>query len=116
LIERKIRDIQEHFASVMGETILRYETAELLLEDGTWASWPDPPIRLYAGSGRLVAISWSRFDDLWLADNPVPPLPDREFDDQMGHQRPRKDQPGRRGVDQGGDARAGRNVGRREGV
>jgi hypothetical protein len=65
----KIRDIQAHFAAIMGEKIIRYETAELLLGDGTWASWPDLPIRLYTGSNRLLAISWSRFDDLWLAED-----------------------------------------------
>jgi hypothetical protein len=54
---RKIKDIQTHFAAIIGEKIIRYETAELLLDDGTWESWPDLPIRLYTGSinftGRL---------------------------------------------------------------
>lgn len=68
MIDRKIEDIRAHFAPAIGEKILRYETAELLLHDGTWGSWPDLPIRLYVGSDRIVAVSWSRFDDLWLAD------------------------------------------------
>ncbi len=68
MIERKTEDIRAHFAPIIGEKILRYETAELLLSDGTWESWPDLPIRLYVGSNRILAISWSRFDDLWLAD------------------------------------------------
>lgn len=67
-IERKTEDIRAHFAPLIAEKILRYETAELLLHDGTWGSWPDLPIRLHVGSGRVVAVSWSRFDDLWLAD------------------------------------------------
>lgn len=58
-----------HFVAIIGETILRYETAELLLVDGTWESWPDFPFRLYTESDRLVAISWSRVDDQWLADD-----------------------------------------------
>jgi hypothetical protein len=69
MIDRKVYDIQAHFAVLLGETITRYETAELLLDDGTWDGWPDLPIRLYTGSGKLVAISWSGFDDLWLADD-----------------------------------------------
>jgi hypothetical protein len=73
MLDSKIRAIQEHFAALIGEKILRYETAELLLEDGSWDSWADLPIRLYTESNRLIAISWSKFDDLWLAeDNSLP--------------------------------------------
>ena len=75
MIDRKVRDIQEHFAPVFGETISRYETAELLLEDGSWTSWPDLPIRLYTGQNTLVAVSWSRFDDLWLENDTSLPFP-----------------------------------------
>jgi hypothetical protein len=75
MIDRNIEDIQTHFAPVIGEKIIRYETAELLLDDGTRENWPDLPIRLYTGSGRVVAIAWSRFDDLWLADGPSLPFP-----------------------------------------
>jgi hypothetical protein len=74
MIDRKITEIRGHFAAFIGEKIIRYETAELLLEDGTWEGWPDLPIRLYTGSGNLVAISWSQFDDLWLADDPSQPF------------------------------------------
>lgn len=73
--DRRIKDIQAHFAALIGERIIRYETAELLLADGTWESWPDLPIRLYTESGRVVAISWSRFEDLWLADDLSLPFP-----------------------------------------
>lgn len=73
MIDRKIEDIRAHFAPVIGEKILRYETAELL-HDGTWGSWPDLPIRLHVGTDRIVAVSWSRFDDLWLADGPSLPF------------------------------------------
>jgi hypothetical protein len=75
MIDRKIEDIRAHFATIIGEEIIRYETAELLLDDGSWEGWPDLPIRLYTGSGRVVAISWSRFDDLWFADGPTLPFP-----------------------------------------
>jgi hypothetical protein len=60
MIDRKIEDIRAHFAAIIGERIVRYETAELLVDDGTWESWPDRPIRLYTGSSGVVAISWSR--------------------------------------------------------
>ncbi|MEO6810643.1 MAG: hypothetical protein ABI353_16120 [Isosphaeraceae bacterium] len=75
MIDRKIEDIQSHFVTIVGERITRYETAELLQTDSTWVSWADLPIRLYTGSGRLVAISWSKFDDLWLADDTSLPFP-----------------------------------------
>jgi len=75
MIDLKIRDIQKHFSAIMGERIIRYETAELLLDDGTWKSWPDLPIRIFTMSNRLVAISWSRFDDLWMADDLSLPFP-----------------------------------------
>jgi hypothetical protein len=69
MIEHKIREIRLHFAAVVGAKIDRYETAELLLQDGTWESWPDLPIRLYTDAGDMIAISWSRFDDLWIAND-----------------------------------------------
>ena len=75
MIDRKVNDIQARFAALVGESITRYETAELLFDDGTWGSWPDLPIRLYTGPDRLLAISWSRFDDLWLADDSSLPFP-----------------------------------------
>src|SRR5258708_2289770 len=71
----KIKEIRTHLAAIIGEKISRYETAELLLVDGTWASWPDLPIRLYTESNKLLAISWSRCDDLWLADDSSLPFP-----------------------------------------
>lgn len=67
MIDRKISEIRSHFAAVVGARIDRYETAELQLEDGTWDRWPDLPIRLYTDAGDVIAISWSRFDDLWIA-------------------------------------------------
>ncbi len=69
MIDRMTRDIRSRFAAIHGGKIVRYETAELLLMDGTWESWPDLPIRLYTDSGKRISISWSRFDDLWIADD-----------------------------------------------
>ena len=65
----KISAIQKHFSGLVGCPIRRYHTAELNLADGTWVSWPDLPIRVYAESGAMVAVSWARFDDLWLAND-----------------------------------------------
>jgi hypothetical protein len=67
MIDRKMGDIRSHFAVLVGAKIIRYETAELLFDDGTWDSWNDLPIRLYTDTGKLIAISWSQFDDLWIA-------------------------------------------------
>jgi hypothetical protein len=68
-IDLKMEDVRSHFGAHLGKKIIRYETAELLLNDGTWDNWSDLPIRLYTGVNELVAISWSRSDDLWLADD-----------------------------------------------
>ncbi len=75
MLASKIVEIQAHFAELIGEVIVRYETAELLLEDGSWADWADLPIRLFTATNRLLAISWSRFDDLWLANDTSLPFP-----------------------------------------
>jgi hypothetical protein len=69
MIDHKIGEIRSHFAGVVGARINRYETAELQLDDGTWDQWPDLPIRLYTDTGDVIAISWSRFDDLWIASD-----------------------------------------------
>ena len=68
-LDRKIGEAKSHFADILRTKILRYETAEVLRDDGTWDSWPDLPIRLYTGANTLVAISWSGLDDLWIADD-----------------------------------------------
>ncbi len=62
----RIRDI---FGSLIGAQLLRYETAELQFEDGSWESWDDLPIRLFLDSDRVASIAWSRFDDLWLSQS-----------------------------------------------
>jgi len=50
----------------MGEILTGYSAAELLGENGTRHGWHDLPIRLEWGSNRVIAVSWSKFDDLWI--------------------------------------------------
>ncbi len=69
MIQAKVSDIQKHFASLVGTKLAGYETAELLLQNGQWDPWPDLPIRIYNEMHRMVAVSWSKFDDLWLASD-----------------------------------------------
>jgi len=69
----KVDAIRAHFAPLLGAPIACYRTAELFHEDGTWSSWPDLPIRLYANESLLVSISWSCFDDLWLTNDETVP-------------------------------------------
>ena len=69
MLDRKHEDIRAHFNALIGDRIVWYETAELCLDDGAWESWPDLPIRIRMGSGRLLAVSWSGFEDLWIADD-----------------------------------------------
>ena len=65
----KVFAIREHFMPVIATKISRYQTAELQHIDGTWDAWPDLPIRIFTDSNRVVSVSWSRFDDLWLAND-----------------------------------------------
>jgi hypothetical protein len=69
MTDDRIGEIRSHFAAIVGARINRYETAELQLDDGTWDQWPDLPIRLYTHTGDVIAISWSGFDDLWIASD-----------------------------------------------
>jgi hypothetical protein len=67
MIDEKTRHIAHAFCPAVGSMITGYTTAELRLEDGTWDPWPDLPVRLEWGDGNIIAVSWSKFDDLWLA-------------------------------------------------
>jgi hypothetical protein len=69
MTDDRIGEIRSQFAAIVGARINRYETAELQLDDGTWDQWPDLPIRLYTDTGDVIAISWSGFDDLWIASD-----------------------------------------------
>jgi hypothetical protein len=72
-LDSKIRKIRSSFSDVIGAKLVCYETAELLQDDGSWDPWPDLPIRLYTDTQKVIAIAWSRFDDLWIAtDSSLP--------------------------------------------
>jgi hypothetical protein len=62
----KIDCIRTYLKPLVGQRFLKYETAELLHEDGTWTVWNDLPIRLFAESAEPVSLAWSHFDRLWL--------------------------------------------------
>jgi hypothetical protein len=66
-LDSKIETIRSAFSAAVGETLVCYETAELLLIEGDWHPWPDLPIRLYTNTHKVIAIAWSKFDDLWIA-------------------------------------------------
>ncbi len=74
MIDEKVSDIRRAFGRVIGARLSSYSTAELLHDDGTWGEWRDLPIRLEWNPGGLVAVSWSRFDDLWIATDSSLPL------------------------------------------
>ena len=69
MIENKIELIQSCCESVIGSTIKSSETAEILLEDGTWDDWADLPVRLYFTDEQLLSVSWSKFDELWMSND-----------------------------------------------
>src|SRR5688572_25991540 len=74
-LDSKISSIRSSFSAVVGAKLVCYETAELLLDDGSWERWPDLPIRLYTDTEKLIAIAWSGFDDLWIATDSSLPFP-----------------------------------------
>lgn len=66
-IDERVGAIRRAFGPAIGARLSAYSTAVLLLDDGTWSAWPEFPIRLEWDSGRFVAVSWSKFDDSWIA-------------------------------------------------
>lgn len=68
-ISGKQAAIAHCFSGAVGARLVRYETAEILHDDGQWAPWPDLPIRLFTDSAVMVSLAWSRFDDLWLSND-----------------------------------------------
>ncbi|HYV37190.1 MAG TPA: hypothetical protein VE988_15900 [Gemmataceae bacterium] len=77
-LDSKLNAIRTSFSGLVGARIAYYETAELLLEGGTWTPWPDLPIRLYTDALRLIAIAWSEFDNLWIETDSSLPFPIEE--------------------------------------
>jgi len=69
MAEEKFNAIREVCTTVIGSTIERFETAEICYCDGTWDDWPDLPIRIFFTDEKLLSISWSRFEDLWLSND-----------------------------------------------
>lgn len=74
-LDSKISTIRASLTAVIGARLTGYETAELLLDDGSWGPWPDLPIRLQTDTHKLIAIAWSEFDDLWIATDTSLPFP-----------------------------------------
>lgn len=74
-----LQRIRSAFEPLIGLPIVRYQTAEILIDDGHWSPWPDLPIRIYAGESAVVSISWSCFDTLWLSNDLSLPF-DTSFD------------------------------------
>lgn len=69
MTDEKIRAIRNACKPLIGKTIERFETAEILNDDGGWDDWPDLPIRFYYSDHTVLSMAWSRFDDLWLSDD-----------------------------------------------
>ena len=67
--DNKIKAIRAACSPFIGGKIERFETAEIHHSDDTWDDWPDLPIRIYFTDEKLLSISWSRFEDLWLSND-----------------------------------------------
>ncbi|CAM3967086.1 hypothetical protein SESI111939_10250 [Serratia silvae] len=51
----------------MGATLVGYSTAEIFFDQ--WEPLNDLPIRLVFDNGQIIAVAWSKFDDLWLSND-----------------------------------------------
>lgn len=65
--EEKIAAITLHLAPILGQKLHRVETALLKMEDGNWDDWFDLPARLFFEQEKVVSVSWSYFDRLFIA-------------------------------------------------
>ncbi len=73
-VEEKITEIKKIFQPIVGEKLVRHETAELffeisdttLKEDSGWDVWNDLPIRLYFSNNMNASVSWSKFENLFV--------------------------------------------------
>lgn len=75
MIQSRIDAIRDHGRPLLGQTIERIETAQILLADGTWDDWADLPVRIHCSGGAMISIAWSAFDDLWLSNDESLPFP-----------------------------------------
>ena len=66
-MDHKVKRIRDFFGPVIGAHLIRYETAEIELDDGTWDPCDDLPIRLFTDAEMVLSIAWSEIDDLWLS-------------------------------------------------
>ncbi len=72
-LDKQLDSIRRAFAPAIGEVLTGFSTTEHRFEDGVWHLDPNLPIRLVWGSQVRISVSWSRFDDLWLAtDDSMP--------------------------------------------
>ena len=74
MVEDKVNAILNACTPLIGRTIERFETAEILHDHGMWDDWPDLPVRIYCDRDTLLSVSWSRFDDLWLSNDTTLPF------------------------------------------
>jgi hypothetical protein len=63
----KVAAIKKVFGESMGATLVGYSTAEIFFDQ--WEPWNDLPIRLVFDNGQIIAVAWSKFDDLWLSND-----------------------------------------------
>ncbi|WP_157968087.1 hypothetical protein [Edaphovirga cremea] len=63
----KIEAIKNVFGKFTGATLIGYSTAEIFFD--LWEPWNDLPIRLEFNNGQIIAVAWSKFDDLWLSND-----------------------------------------------
>jgi hypothetical protein len=68
-LDGKLVEIRLRFAPLKGKTIDHYQTAEVVVEGEGWTPWPSLPVRVYFTDGSLVSIAWSKFDELWIAND-----------------------------------------------
>ncbi len=73
-VAKRVGEIRTAFSPAINSKVVGYSTAEVQHDDGTWDAWPDLPIRLELDSGQVISVSWSKFDDLWIATDTLLPF------------------------------------------
>ena len=70
--QEKVDLIKEHFEPLIGSTVQELQTVQLYCDyfdgnEGEWDDWNDQPISLKFSENRFVSVSWSKFDEIWMA-------------------------------------------------
>jgi hypothetical protein len=67
--QEKVDLIKSYFEPVVGSTIQQLQTVQLFYDGDVdeWGDWNEQPISLKFSEDRIISVSWSKFDEIWMA-------------------------------------------------